>query len=148
MEEVIFNRLTMEGMREVKLISDSEISEAQILRFVPDPARGLVKVRCYPTAALNLFYGEANWPVREAVDFQCEGWPKFRRLVVWKLMQGERISTALPCAAWNYFELFCRWPGFAFIRTKPAEVENGIEVENVMLMEANWALPGCLMVGG
>src|SRR3989304_17096 len=78
----------------------------------------------------------------------CGGGPKFRRLVVWKLMAGERISEGMRCAAWRYSELFLRWPAFAFIRTKPAGVENGIEIEDVMLMEANWALPGCLMVGG
>lgn len=148
MEEVVYNRLTMEGIREAKLISDSEVSEAQMLRFVPDPARGLVKVRCYPTSALNLFYGEASWPVREAVDIQCGGWPKFRRVVAWKLLPGERVSEGMRCAAYRYAELFMRWPRFAFIRTKPAEVENGIEIDDVMLMEANWALPGCLMVGG
>ena len=148
MEEVIFNRLTMEGMREVKLISDSPVREERMRLFVPGPAIGLEHVRCYDTAALRVFYGEASWPAREAVDFQCEGWPKFRRLVVWKLMSGERVSEGMRCAAWRYFELFLRWPAFAFIRTKPAQVENGIEIEDLMLMEADWALPSCLMVGG
>ena len=148
MEEVVHNRLTMEGIREVKLISDSPVSEGRMMRFVPEPAIGLVTVRCYDTTALNLFYGEASWPAREAVDFQCDGWPKFRRVVVWKLVPGERVSVGVRSAASRYFELFMRWPRFAFIRHKPAEVENGIEIENVMLMEANWALRGCLMVGG
>lgn len=148
MEEIIFNRLTLGGIREVKLISDSAVSEERMMRFVPGPAIDLVKVWCYPTAALSLFYGEASWPAREAVDIQCEGWPKFRRVVVWKLVPGERVSVGVRSAASRYFELFMRWPRFAFIRHKPAEVENGIEIENVMLMEANWALRGCLMVGG
>lgn len=148
MDEIIYDRLNWDGMREVKIISDSPVSEGRMLRFVPDPARDLVRVRCYDTAALKVFYGEAIWPAREVVDFHMEGWPKFRRFVVWKLTPGERISQGMECAAERYFYLFLRWPRYAFIRTKPAKVDDFVEVQDVMLLEADWALPGCLALGG
>ncbi|HZM24559.1 MAG TPA: hypothetical protein VFC02_22620 [Anaerolineales bacterium] len=149
MEEIIQNKLTEDGFRHLKLISDSRVAEERMMRFIPVPAREHAQIRCSDTTALSLFYGEANWPVRgDAVDIHAEGWIKFRRLVVWKLLPGERMSEAIGLAKCSYIKLFLRCPRYAFARSLPKSVESGVEVDDVMLMQAEWAIPGCVMIGG
>lgn len=148
MEEVILNSLTSDGMCHVKLMSDKPVSEARMLQFVPTPALEYAQVKCYPTTALMLFYGEVDYPAREAVDFQCQGWPKFRRLIVWKLMPTDRVSACMEDARVYYFQIFMRHPRFAFIKQMPKMIEEEYESNGLMLIKAEWALPGCLMVGG
>jgi hypothetical protein len=135
-------------MREMKLLSDAPVSDARMMQFIPTPAVEFSKIHCQVTAALSLFYGEAQWPVREAVEIHCEGWPKFRRLVVWKMMNDERMSLAMEDVRIYYFQLFMRHPRFAFTKRLPRQVEDGWESNGLMLMQAEWALRGCLMVGG
>ncbi len=149
MEEIVQNNLTEDGLRHLTMMSDVKVTDERMMRFVPVAAHGHAQVRCFDTAALSLFYGDATWPVRgEAVDVHCEGWLKFRRLVAWKLMPGERMSEAIRLAKCSYVKLFVRSPRFVFTRTLPKSVENGIEVDDVMLLQAEWALPGCVMIGG
>jgi hypothetical protein len=38
-------------------------------------------------------------------------------------------------------------PGFAFVSKMPRGVENGVEVDGVMLFEAEWMPPKMVMVG-
>jgi hypothetical protein len=141
--------LTEDGLRHLKMFSDVKVSDERMKRFVPAASLEHAQIRCYDTAALSLFYGEAKWPVRgDAVDVHCEGWVKFRRVVAWKLMPGERMSEAISLAKCSYIKLFVRSPRFAFTRTLPRAVENGVEVDGVMLLQAEWALPGCVMIGG
>lgn len=149
MEEIIQNNLTEDGLRHLKILSDVKVTDECMMRFIPVAAREHAQVRCYDTAALSLFYGEATWPVRgEAVDVHCEGWVKFRRVVAWKLMPGERMSEVISLALVCYSSMFSRYPAYAFVRTLPRSVENGIEVDDVMLLQADWVLPGCVMIGG
>ena len=149
MEEVIENRLTEDGFRQLKMISDVAVTEARMMRFIPVAARDHVQIHCYPTPALSLFYGDAKWPVRgDAVDIHCEGWIKYRRLVAWKILPGERMSEAISQARCAYVKMFVRYPRYAFAKTMPKNTEPGIEVAEVMLMQAEWALPGCLLIGG
>jgi len=149
MEEIIENKLTEDGFRQVKMISDAAVKDERMMCFVPVAAREHAQIHCYDTAALSLFYGEARWPVRgEAVDIHCEGWVKFRRLVVWKMLPGERMSEVISLAKCAYVKLFVRCPRYAFTRSLPKSVENCVEVDDVMLMQAEWAIPGCVMIGG
>jgi hypothetical protein len=147
MEQIILNNLTSDGTRHVKLMSDKPVNQARMLQFVPTPALDYAQIKCYDTAALMLFYGEVDYPAREAVDFQCEGWPKFRRLVVWKLMPTDYVSVCMEEARLYYFHIFMRHPRYAFIRKYP-HIDDLYEANGLMLIEAEWALPGCLMVGG
>ena len=151
MEEIIENKLTEDGYRQIKLVCDVAVKEQRMMRFIPAAARVHAQIRCYDTSALSLFYGEARWPVRgEIVDVYFEGLEikRFRRLVAWKIMPGERMSEEIAKARCAFIDLFARWPQYAFTRTLPKSVESGIEVEDVMLMQAEWALPGCLLIGG
>ena len=152
MEEVVTNTISVDGMRLVKMISDAEVREARMLRFVPGASMEFAKVHCYPTTALGVFYGEVTYPAREVVDFPfaaCrEG--KVRKLAVWRLMpeEGYRLSELVAFVAEWFFVQTKRRPEWAFVRKLPSGVENFVEVEGVMLTEADWALEKCLMVGG
>lgn len=119
MEQIVLNRLMEDGMREVKLLSDRPVELVRMYRFVATNALDHAEVRVYDTAALSLFYGEARWPARDAVDFHLPHWRKFRRLVVWRMLAGDRVSVSMEEARLFYFQLFMRHPRFAFVRRVP-----------------------------
>jgi hypothetical protein len=137
-------------MCSVKVVSDHALSEARLLKFAPGASRAHAKVHCYETSALSLFYGEATFPVRGALELHCEGWRKARRLAVWRLITGEgyRVSEVVEFLADWYFVQTHRRAGYAFMRHLPAGVENGLDVGDVTLLEAQWALDKCVLVGG
>lgn len=178
MEEIVYDRLSLDGMRQVKLVSDHAVSEARMRMFVgsgptPSPSpntsyleRG-VSVHCYDTAALSLFYGEVTFPVRGAVEVMAEGWIKPRRFAVWRLMQadGLRVSEVIERLADWYFAQTHRKAGYVFMRKLPVGVEDGTpfglrplppnsesanlgEDNELYIFEAEWALEKCVMVGG
>lgn len=109
-----------------------------------------VKVNCYSTSALSLFYGEVAYPLRGALEVKCEGWPKMRRLAVWRLMpeDGFRVSDVIEHLADWFFVQTHQRPSHAFMRKLPTGVESGIELDGVTLFEVDWALEKCVMVGG
>lgn len=154
MIEMVLNQVSVDGMRLVRVISDRVVSEACLRSMAPGAAREFAEVRCWDTAALNLFYGEARWPVREMVEVKMPSSrfqvPTMRRLVAWRFMEGEgyRVSEVIEHLARWFFVQTHRRPGFAFMKRLPKGVECGEEVEGVMLLEAEWALERCVMVGG
>ena len=143
MIQILVNELRPDGMRRVKVVCDDP-------HPLPFPLKGgrELELHEWDDEALGLHYVEATWPCMGVVDVQLEGMPKFRRLVVWKFMPGERVSEVIRCVADWYFVQTHQRPGYAFLRSLPSGAENGQEVEGVMLMQAEWALPGCVMIGG
>lgn len=93
------------------------------------------------------FHLRGWWPYRGVLDAQPEGWPKFKRFVCWHL-KGERVSKAMVDGTVYYTSVFGRYPGVAYIRKLPPKAEDGVEVEGVALISADWAPQGCLMIGG
>jgi len=131
-------------------VSDREISHPRMMRFVNGPCRDHAQVNCYPTSALSLFYGEVTFPLRGALELTAEGWPKPKRFGVWRLMKedGFRVSEVIDLISRWYFVQTHRMPNYAFMKCFPKDVENGFELNDVMLMQAEWALDQCVMVGG
>lgn len=148
MEEILQNKLTEDGIRHLKVISDSPVTEDRMMRFVPMTAREHAQIRCTPAASLNLFYGEASWPVREAVDIQPKEWTRFRRLVVWNLKGCHSIKVALYDSAKEYERLFGRRPQYAFIWKMPKQAEHAMQVGDLYLFESDWIPQHCVAVGG
>lgn len=151
MIEILLNDITVDGMRRVKVMSDHRVTEAFMRRYVPGAAKGLEHVHCHDTAALSLFYGEVTWPVREVIRCQLTvDSLRLRNLVVWKFVAEEeyRLSEIIVFLADWYFVRAHHRPQFAFIRKLPNGIESCTEVEEVMLVQADWALNGCVMVGG
>lgn len=138
MEEVIVDTIEAGGMRRLRVVRDAPL---ELEGLLPE-------LKIWEDEALGLHYAEALYPYRGAVEVHFEGLPKrFRRLVCWAL-QGDRVSKGMQEGAMRFEELFGRRPEYAFIERLPTGAESGVEVDGVMLMEAEWAMPGCLYLGG
>lgn len=140
MIQVLVNELLADGTRRVRVVSD----QAPVPYHIGDQAA----VRSWDDEALGLHYLEVTWPCMDVVHVQLEGMPKCRKMLVWKFLPGERVSQVIRYVADWYFAQTHHRPQYAFVRSLPAGVENGQEVDGVMLMEAEWALPGCVFIGG
>ncbi len=154
--EVVENRLTDKGVRVVRLISHMPIEAREAVeRWVPDPARRWVKVRAWEDGA-HMHHLALRWPargdlVRWRVWSQGALWE--RRMVLWKLTKGERISVAsLEAARW-----WARWTGqaasVAWVRHLPAGVGSPAVVaregeEELIVVEVSWMLRGFVAAGG
>jgi len=150
-EQIIQHQLSLDGMVSVKLVSDKPVAEARMLRCVHGPTLDYAQVKCYSTTALSLFYGEVTFPMRGAVEVHCDGWKKMRRLACWRLMKedGFSVSQVIEFLVNWYFVQTHRMPNYAFIRKLPKPAFSGqLLAGDVMLMEAEWALEKCVMVGG
>lgn len=143
MEQILEDLISLDGSRRLKMVSDGEMADLS----VPEYARDRKKVRTWQDPVLSLHYLELIYPYRGPAELRLECWPKMRRMVVWALL-GQRVSQATQEAAILYASTFARWPGYAFICKLPGKVENGVEVDGVMLLQAEWAMPGVLLVGG
>ena len=82
-----------------------------------------------------------------AVEVKCEGWIVPKIFVARVLITGDRVSEKIKDAALEFLQLFQDLPGFAFVSKLPRGVENGVEVDGVMLFEAEWMPPKMVMVG-
>jgi hypothetical protein len=144
MIEILVNDVTVDGMRRVKVVSDAEIDPTTL---TPGPSPiGRGEGREWSDDVLGLHYLEATWPCREVVDIKCEGWPCARRMVLWKLLAGERVSGVLgEMLVVHHLELKC-FPDYAFMRKLPGTIENGFEVDGVEFHQADWVPPGCIVV--
>jgi len=142
--EVLFNDVTLEGMRHVKVVSDEPL-EGLTLSPLVDILAGAHR-HTWMDELLGLHYLEATWPCREAVSIRCEGWPCARDTVLWKLLPGERVSEAFRDAFQIYLERFKRFPDYAFLRRMPKEIENGFEMSDVIFLEAAWMPAGCIAI--
>jgi hypothetical protein len=140
MIELLVNEILPDGMRHVKVVSD--------LPPIPFPVRDGGQIHQWTDELLGLHYLEATWPCMEVVHVHLEGQPKCRKLVVWKFLPGERVSEIISYVADWFFVQTHHRPEYAFMRSLPSGVESGTDVDGVMLMQADWALPGCVMVGG
>jgi hypothetical protein len=145
MIELLVNEVLPDGMRHVKVVSDQ--ADPHPLPFPLEGGRE-IRVKKWTDELLGLHYLEATWACMEVVHVHLEGQPKCRKLVVWKFLPGERVSEIITYVADWFFVQTHHRPEYAFMRSLPSGVESGTEVDGVMLMQADWALPGCVMVGG
>lgn len=82
-----------------------------------------------------------------AVEIKCEGWPVAKVFVMRRLKIGDRVSEKLKEAAFEFLQLFHDAPQHAYISKLPSGVGNGVEVDGVMLFEADWIPSRILVVG-
>jgi len=96
----------------------------------------------------GVWYYRAEYPYRGILNFHCEGWVKFRRLVVWNLDGYGSVRDAIS-DAFIYFWRYTKFqPGYCFFSKLPAGVEFAQEYEGLVLLEADWMLEKCVAVGG
>jgi len=89
-----------------------------------------------------------EYPYRGVLDFDCEGWEKFRRLVVWNLDGCGSVREAISQAEELFWMTFKFRPGYAFVRKLARGAENGMDLDGLVLVEAEWMLERCVAVGG
>ncbi len=90
----------------------------------------------------------AELPFTGMLDIWPREWPKPRRFLVWRLLEGERVSDAILSAANMYLHAVGYAPKFAFTRTLPPRAEWGQDVFGCLLFAAEWLPRNCVAVGG
>lgn len=141
MIEYLINELCADGMRHVKIVSD----DAHALENFPVAG---ARIEHRSDEVLGLHYVEVWWACQDVVQVTDEADGRTRKFLVWKFLPGERVSDVIRFAAQWYFEHAHRKPQFAWMQHLPPGAEYGVEVDDVMLLEVSWALPGCVMIGG
>ena len=140
MDEVIVveNYVDAQCIRHVHLMSNSR----DALLFAQREGGGEIK------QGTGVHYYRAKYHYRGILDFHCEGWVKFRRLVVWSL-EGSAFVRDGICQAEAEFERIFRFkPKFVFMRKLPRGAEHCQDAGQMILLEAEWMLERCVAVGG
>ena len=148
MIEVVLNDVLDDGMRRLRLVSDQVIDPAVVVFSKPLPCGAGMCARMWSDALLGLHYAEWTWACMDVVEMHFEGDDTKRKFVMWKFLPGERVSDVIKFVADWYFAQTHHHAEFAFMKQLPKGAEIGIEVDGCMLMEADWALPGCVLIGG
>ena len=146
MDEVIVveNVIGMDGMRRLHVMGNAPPPAPPQI----SPKHGEYLERGEISVEAGVYHLRVCEPVRGVVDFHCEGWPKFRRLVVWSLEGCPSVTSALQEAGREFERCFGGRPQFAFVRKLPEAAEYGKVVGDLILLEADWMLVRCVAVGG
>jgi hypothetical protein len=146
-DQIIENAITFDGMRSLKVIGEVEIDAMKWQAMIPNEAQGLVKCRGWKDESLGIYYLTMVWPARDCIPGVMVGKVRYERpMVIWRMVAGERVSTAIQEAAKLFKREHGRQPEFAWLKTIPKGAEQ--YVEDVELLQVDWAYPGCVMVGG
>ena len=149
MQDVLLNELGADGLRRIRVIGDGPIEAEPFFGLIPREAEGLVTLSPSVDTLLGLHTLEITWPAREAFDWPSL--PKFRRMVVWTVWEGERMRECICKAADKYERLFGGRPGFAFVGYLPAGAVEGEDVDGApgcTLFHARWLPKRVVAVGG
>ena len=140
---VVEDRVDMQCVRHVHLMSNAPLPAAspQMAPFGRNLGGEWVK-------DAGVWHWRAEYPYRGAMDFHCEGWKKFRRLVVWSLDGCGSVREAMNQAEVYFWTAFHFRPAYVFMRGLPSVVEHGQEVDDLVVLEAEWMLERCVAVGG
>lgn len=138
---VIDDYVDPQCIRHVHVMSNTPIDEAMQMRFAPAGV-GVVKQE------IGAYHFRAQYPYRGVLDIACIGnAKKFRRLVVWNMEGYKSVKMALHDAWKEYCRLFGGKPQYAFVYRLPVGIENGFEVGEMTLIQAEWMLEKCVAVG-
>lgn len=95
----------------------------------------------------GVWHFRSSAPVRGLVEIKCEGWVMPKMFVAWSLQGCASVTAALRDAAICFERSFGFRAGYAFMRTLPRGVESGVEVDDLMLFDAEWMIGKCVAVG-
>ena len=131
-----------DGFRVVHLMSNAVLN-FDALKAYHAPADAMFDVR----KEAGVHHLRAKWLLCGPLVIKAEGWPQPKRFLVWNLSLAGSVKIALFEANRKYEDLFSKRAEYAFIRKLPRGVENGVEVGNLMLFEAEWMVRKCVAVG-
>ncbi|MCI0551481.1 MAG: hypothetical protein L0287_11035, partial [Anaerolineae bacterium] len=112
---VVENYVDRQCIRHMHLISNSQDS------LLPAQREGGGEIK----QGTGIYYYRAEYPYRGVLDIHCEGWSKFRRLVVWSFEGYASVRDAIRDASNYFWRAFRFEPGYCFFRRLPAGVEFG-----------------------
>lgn len=144
MDEIIEleNIVSDDGMRKLHLMSNLELT-VDALRKYNMPVNAKIEIK----KEAGISHLNASWPISGPLVINGEGWPMPKVYVVWNLALCESVKMAMYEAMKEYEDIFSEMPQYAFVRKLPRGVENGVEVGNLMLFEADWMVRKCVAVG-
>jgi len=100
------------------------------------------------TQEAGIYHLRAEWMFWGMLDIQPREWLKPRRLLVWSLRPGERVSEAIQSAVEMWTRAVGWGPQFAWVRSLPVGAEWCQDVCGCILLEAEWIMMNCVAVGG
>lgn len=136
------NIVNEDGMCVVHLMSNSELTMDSLKKYNAAP-----DAKVDITQEDGVHHLRATWLIRGAMKVVAEGWPRPKIFVLWSLTGCASVRTALREAAKHYQDIFGKRPEYAFTQKLPGDVENGVEVDDLMLFEAKWMSRKCVAVG-
>lgn len=99
---------------------------------------------------LRMWRVQERWPAQDFVELQFAvtpsdlvRWP----LVAWHVAPGQKVSAAMADAGVAFALATGQDPTFAFSRVIPSQASEGVEVQGIMLVQADWVPNGFLAVG-
>lgn len=140
---VLENVLDDDGFRIVHLMANKAMDVDYLQPYdAPDTTKFEV------TKEAGVYHLRAKWMICGPVVIHAEGWPMPKKFMVWHLSLADTVKMALYEANRKYEDVFLERAEYAFIRKLPRGVENGVEVGNLVLFEAEWMVRKCVAVGG
>jgi hypothetical protein len=150
-------------MRHMHLMSNMHFDDPQNIQHLFTFTTTPVEFKRYAEA--GVFHLKASWRYCGVLDVQAEGWPKFRRLVVWPLEGCATVREAIEQAFIFFWATFKFQPAYVFMRKLPRDVEHGTpialwalppnaegahlgEEDEMILLKTEWMLERCVAVGG
>lgn len=141
---VVVDRLDGQCVRHVHLMSNEEIGH-EVLH-----AYGIVQTTATIEVGkeIGAYFVKASGPCKLVWNVNAAADGKFRRLVAWSLVGCDSVREAMRGAARDFERIFGFAPKYVFMRKLPRGTENCMDVDGMILLEAEWMLETCVAVGG
>lgn len=146
---VVEDRLDGQCVRHVHLMSNTMIADDALGMYGVPQGDDMERGKWEVGLEVGVWHYRAVYPYRGMIDIPAackEG--KVRRLVVWNLEGCLSVTVALYDAAHEYERLFGGRAEFGFMKKLPKAAEHGMELGDLILLEADWMLERCVAVGG
>jgi len=155
MRQVTTNKLSHDGMRQVKIIGDSAFAADDAVTAlwqygiqVPELSVAKMQVEAAADADLGLFSLDVTWAVYGPWEVQYLSPKKFRRFMFVHYLYAERVSTCIEMA-WEQFFIRTHFaPRDAYVAELSKGMAMGMDVHGCILQAAEWMPARCVAVGG
>lgn len=147
MDKIVANFLGHDGMRNLRIVGDCEISQVKYARLVAPEARTLVVFKPAVDELLDIHSLEMTWPVFGPCDISIHGPKKFRRLMFVNFAYAARVSDCIALARDEYFARTRFAPMYAFAKSIPEDKEGEL-IHDCILLSAEWMPARCVAIGG
>lgn len=131
---VIENSLGLDGIRRVHVMSNSPIENPS--KFGPGEI----------VREAGAYHFRIQSPMRGLIYLELDGRSSKRLSVLWSLSGYPNVRTAIK-DAWAWFQEHSGLQAdYAYMAKLPTGIENGFEVAEMMIFEAEWMIPGFVLV--